>query len=133
MELVPSIMPGKINPVIPEFLIQLCFQVIGHNAACQACLDHGELDLNIWESTMVFNILESMDLLRKGIDVFTSKCIHTFQVNKKKNQENITSIIPLLTRLMQKHGYSTINAICKDAPNNPTKLKEILRKKGFLE
>ncbi|HEX7010599.1 MAG TPA: lyase family protein, partial [Phycisphaeraceae bacterium] len=62
-----SIMPGKVNPVIPEFLIQAGFQAMGAHHACQAALDHGELDLNVWESTLVFNVLEAMDLLAAAI------------------------------------------------------------------
>ena len=68
-----SVMPGKINPVVPEFLIQICFQVIGYNAACQSSLDHGELDLNIWESLIVTNILNSMNLLCVGLSTFNEK------------------------------------------------------------
>ena len=58
-----SIMPGKVNPVIPEFVIQCCFQVLGNHAACAGVLDHGELDLNVWESVLLFNVLDSMRLL----------------------------------------------------------------------
>ena len=65
-----SIMPGKINPVIPEFLIQICFQVTGNCITSKQAIEHGELDLNIWESSIVFNILESISLLSKGVRAF---------------------------------------------------------------
>ncbi|UCH37026.1 MAG: aspartate ammonia-lyase, partial [Candidatus Bathyarchaeota archaeon] len=69
-----SIMPGKINPVIPEFVFQLCMQVCGKHAACEAALDHGELDLNVWESLIVINILDAMNLLATAVSTLTEKC-----------------------------------------------------------
>jgi aspartate ammonia-lyase len=110
-----SIMPGKVNPVIPEFLIQLCFQVLGADASCQAALDHGELDLNVWESTMVFNILDSMSLLTTGLTVFATRCIEGFRVNRARNAANVNAITPLLIRLMREYGYSRVSETCKRA------------------
>ncbi|MCK5157199.1 MAG: hypothetical protein KAQ69_12285 [Spirochaetales bacterium] len=127
-----SIMPGKINPVIPEFLIQICFQVTGNCMASGQALAHGELDLNIWESSMVFNILESIDLLSKGIQVFEEKCVHGFKVAEDKNNKNADSIIPLLTKLMQKYGYSKISSVCKKAADDPVELRRLLRKYEFI-
>lgn len=128
-----SIMPGKINPVIPEFLIQLCFQVIGNNAACQAGLEHGEFDLNIWESSMTFNILDSIELLATAVSTFDAKCFQQFTINQKRNQKNIDSIIPLLTQLMHTHGYSKISNICKKAPNDLVRLKELLKEEQLID
>ncbi|MFX1254202.1 MAG: lyase family protein [Promethearchaeota archaeon] len=122
-----SIMPSKINPVIPEFLTQICFLVIGLDTACQTALSHGEFDLNVWESLLVFNILDSMELLRKGLSTFDEKCVQDFKVNVEKNTKNANSIVPLLTRLTYKYGYSKINEICKQALGDNEKLKKLLR------
>ncbi len=127
-----SIMPGKINPVIPEFTIQTCFQAIGYNAACQYALGRGELDLNIWESLMVFSILDSIEILSSGLSAFEEKCVKGFQVNVTSNNENADSIIPLLTQLTHKYGYSKINEICKQAVGDFDKLRKLLKEKDLI-
>ena len=121
-----SMIPGKINPVIPEFLIQVCFQVMGHNLSCQTAIDHGELDLNIWESVMVFNILSAMELLTDGITSFDQNCVRGFNVNIEKNIKNTQTIIPRLGRLAKKHGYSEISRLCSKAGNDMEKLRKLL-------
>lgn len=123
-----SIMPGKINPVIPEFLVQACFQVMGNNVACQAALDHGELDLNVWESSIVFNILNSMELLSDAVSAFSGKCIQGFTINKKQNVKNIDTISPVLTRLMHEYGYSKINQLYKKTSGDIRIIKDEIRK-----
>lgn len=128
-----SIMPAKVNPVIPEFVIQCAFQTIGADAACQAALAHGELDLNVWESTLVFNILDSIDLLATAVKAFAEKCVAGFQVSGDRNDANVETMIPLVTRLMHKHGYSAISAICKEAAGDVKRLGQLLRERGFLE
>jgi aspartate ammonia-lyase len=127
-----SIMPGKINPVIPEFAMQLCFQVIGNHVACQAAVDHGELDLNVWESIVVFNVLDSINLLSAASSALAGKCVAGLEAVPERNCRNIGTIIPLLTQLAQAHGYSRISALCKQARGDTKYLREILRKDGLL-
>lgn len=126
-----SIMPGKVNPVIPEFLIQACFQAMGANTACQAALDHGELDLNVWESVMVFNVLDTLDLLSFAVEAFSEKCVRGFKINVERNNLNANTIIPLLTRLMHRYGHSQINNICKKSGNDLAHLRTLLKQEGF--
>jgi len=121
-----SIMPGKANPVIPEFLMQVCYRVMGNHATCLAGLDHGELDLNVWESSMVFPILEAMDLLAQSVTAFEGKCIRGLEPVIDVNQTHVNTLIPRLTRLAQIHGYSKVNAMCKQAEGDLTKLEMLL-------
>ena len=125
-------MPGKVNPVIPEFLIQAGFQVIGCNAASQAALEHGELDINIWESTFVFNILEAMEMLTTAVTQFEERCIRGFVVNEERNSRNADSIIALLRRLTLRYGYSKISDVCRESYQDPDRLRELLRKRGYV-
>ena len=125
-------MPGKVNPVIPEFLIQAGFQVIGCNAASQAALEHGELDINIWESTFVFNILEAMEMLTTAVMQFEERCIRGFVVNEERNSRNADSIIALLRRLTLRYGYSKISDVCRESYQDPDRLRELLRKRGYV-
>ncbi len=127
-----SIMPGKVNPVIPEFVIQLCFQVCGKHAACEAALDHGELDLNVWESLVVFNILDSMSMLSNAAETLVDLCISGITVNLKKNDRHVNSIIPLLTDLMKVHGYSKISELCKQADGDIVLLRRLLKDSDLI-
>jgi aspartate ammonia-lyase len=121
-----SIMPGKINPAVPEFVVQLAFRVMGHHAMCAAGLDHGDLDLNVWESSMICAVLESLELLESGLAVFSEKCVRGLTVDVERNARHADTLIPSLTRLSKRHGYSTITAICKEAGGDARRLRELL-------
>jgi aspartate ammonia-lyase len=121
-----SIMPGKINPVMPEFLMQICLRVLGNHAACAAGLDHGELDLNIWESLMTFSILDSMEILESALNAFTEKCVGGLKINAQVNDQHSKTIIPRLTELARNYGYVSITAVCKEAGDDLAKLKKML-------
>jgi aspartate ammonia-lyase len=127
-----SMMPGKVNPVIPEFLMQLCFEVVGRHAASAMALDHGELDLNIWESVITFNVLDSMEFLTNAATTFRGKCVEGLDVDTERNRRNANTLIPLLTRLMKEHGYSTISDICKTAAGDPARIRQILAEKKLI-
>ena len=126
-----SIMPGKVNPVIPEFVIQCCFQVIGNHAASTGALDHGELDLNIWESVLLFNVLDSMGLLANAVHTLAERCLEGVTVVPESNRRNTGSIIPLLTELAQSRGYSAVSRICREAGGDVQKIRELLKKEGW--
>jgi len=121
-----SIMPGKINPVIPEYAIQLCFKAMGSHAAAQAAIDHGELDLNVWESVVVFAALESMELLQSAVDALGSKCIAGLRADAQRNDQHVQTIFPRLTEVMKRHGYSRVTEVCKRAGGNWGRLRELL-------
>ena len=122
-----SIMPGKVNPVIPEHVIQLCFKVLGNDRACAAAHEHGELDLNVWESTAVFSVLESMELLEAAAHCLRERCIVGLEVDPVRSAAHAQTIIPELTELMKRHGYSRVSAVCKEAAGDLARLRELLR------
>ncbi len=128
-----SIMPGKVNPVIPEFLIQAGFQVIGANAACLAAVDHGELDLNVWESAVVCNVLDAMEILEVAVTRFDRDCVRGFTVAAEANARHVESLIPLLTRLMHRHGYSKVSDACKAGRGDPARIRRELRARALTE
>ncbi len=109
-----SAMPGKVNPVMAEFLIQICFRVVGNHSMCAMGLDHGELDLNVWESSMTFAVLESIELLACAVRSFSERCVRGLVVNEERNQQHTQTIIPRLTRLAQRHGYQRVSAVCEE-------------------
>ncbi|WP_136809883.1 lyase family protein [Desulfosediminicola flagellatus] len=119
-----SAMPGKVNPSVPEFLIQSCFQAIGRCHAGEMVLEHGELDLNVWEATVVINILDAITCLENAVRIFRTKCIEGVTVNLQKNRENINSIIPLMTRIKMERGYSFATRVYKETGGDFLKLSE---------
>ncbi len=94
-----SAMPGKVNPTIPEFLVQCAMQAIGRCHSVQITQDHGELELNVWESIVINNVLDAMSCLESGIRVFTTHCLEGLQVNLERNEANVNTIIPTVIRL----------------------------------
>jgi aspartate ammonia-lyase len=121
-------MPGKVNPVIPEFLIQTGFRVIGNHASCVVGLDHGELDLNVWESSMTFSVLESLELLQDGVTTFTERCVQGLSVDEAQNVRHAGSLIPLLTAKAEEIGYGKVTAICRQAGGDAAVIRELLRR-----
>jgi len=101
-----SAMPGKINPTIPEFLIQSAMQVCGKCHSAQMTQDHGELDLNVWQSVLISNLLDAMNCLDNAIKVFTTHALSGVQPNLQRNSDNTNTLIPLLIKLKQQKGYS---------------------------
>ena len=127
-----SIMPGKVNPVIPEFVVQCSFQVIGNHVASATSVDHGELDLNVWKSVPVFNILDSMQLLSNATVTLVKLCVKDLSVVKERGRQNISTLIPLLTNLMKSRGYSSVSKIYQEARGDGPKIRTLLEEKGWI-
>jgi aspartate ammonia-lyase len=126
-----SIMPGKVNPVIPEFAIHLCLQAAGHHSVCRAALGLGELDLNVWESALTFNLLDSMGLLAQAASSLDVRCAQGLTVDIAQNRQHANSLVPLLSQLARTHGYTTVAAVCREAGNDPSRTRELLRLRGI--
>ena len=123
-----SVMPGKVNPVIPEFAIQLSLRAMGLHASCRSAVEHGELDLNVWESLAVSGVLESMNLLQSACEALTDRCIAGIQVEEERSRHNVETIIPLVTRLARVHGYARVSDVCREAGGDISLLRQMLRK-----
>jgi aspartate ammonia-lyase len=82
-----SIFPGKINPVIPETMIQCCFQVLGCERAVRLALERGELNLNVFEGAAAANVLDAIEMMERSIALFTERCISGMVANRKRCRE----------------------------------------------
>lgn len=121
-----SAMPGKVNPSVPEFLVQSCFMAIGRCCAAEMALEHGELDLNVWEATVIINILDAMAAIENAVQLMRTKCVEGITVCIEKNTNNINSIIPLMTRIKMEKGYSFATKAYKESGGDFKKLSMIL-------
>ena len=99
---------------------------MGNHAMCAAGLDHGELDLNVWESSMTFAVLESMELLESGLQAFVEKCVAGLRPNPATNAQHAGTLIPRLARLTRRYGYQRVTEVCKQAPGDPGALNALL-------
>ncbi|WP_301170056.1 lyase family protein [Brevibacillus nitrificans] len=109
-----SFFPGKINPVVPESLIQSCFQVLGCDRVVQATLEHGELDLNVFEGAAGANILDALYMLKNALVLFHEKCLAGIEANEERCEELANTFIPLVVDLKEKHGYSFVSKLIKE-------------------
>ena len=85
-----SFYPGKINPVIPETMMQCCFQVLGRERASRLALERGELNLNVFEGGAAANIFDAMDMMRRSVETFVERCLKKIVANKKRCRELVS-------------------------------------------
>lgn len=109
-----SFFPGKINPVIPETVIQSCFQVLGCDRVVQAALEHGELDLNIFEGAAGANILDAMMMLEKSLTLFTNKCFLGIEANEERCEALSNSFVPIIVELRERYGYTFVSKLMEE-------------------
>ncbi len=109
-----SFFPGKVNPVVPETVIQSCFQVMGCDRVVQAALEHADVDLNVFEGAAGANILDALGMLEKSLTLFVDKCLSGITANETRCEELSNSFIPLVVDLKEKYGYSVVSKLIKE-------------------
>jgi len=127
-----SIMPGKVNPVIPEMMMQVSAQVIGNDNTITFSSSHGNFELNTMLPVMAHNLLESIELLTSGNTVFDKKLISELEANTEKLDENIQKNSILVTALVPVIGYDKSAEIAKEAISQNKTIKEVLVEKELL-
>ena len=110
-----SIMPGKINPVIPEVMNQVCFQIIGTDASIAAASEAAQLQLNVFEPVIVYNLLNNMDMLERGLNTLRTKCIDGITANPEVCKRSVDNSIGIVTALLPLIGYKKSSAVAKEA------------------
>ena len=127
-----SIMPGKVNPVIPEMMMQVSSQVIGNDHTITFCSSNGNFELNTMLPVMAHNILESISLLTSSTRIFEEKLIIGLEANTEKLDENIQKNSILVTALVPKIGYDKAAEVAKEAVSKNVTIKEILVEKALM-
>jgi fumarate hydratase class II len=125
-------MPGKVNPVIPEMMMQVSAQVIGNDSTITFSAANGNFELNTMLPVMAYNILESISILTTGTKTFTEKLILGLEANTDKLDENIQKNSILVTALVPKLGYDTAAEIAKEAVATNKTIKNVLLDKALL-
>jgi fumarate hydratase class II len=127
-----SIMPGKVNPVIPESLIQVCAQVIGNDSAITLAGLSGNFELNVMMPLMAYNLLESIHLLANGVNLFSKKCIQGLKADRKRCEELIEKSLALATALTPKTGYEEGARIAEKAYIQNKTIRKVVEEEGLF-
>jgi len=127
-----SIMPGKINPVIPEAVIQVAAQVMGNDTAIMLGGQAGNFELNVMLPVMAYNLLQSIDLLASAAHVFAKKCISGISANKETCAGYIENSLALATGLVPKIGYDRAAAVSKKAYESGKTIRQVVLEDQIL-
>lgn len=129
-----SIMPGKVNPVIPEVVNQVAFEVIGNDVTITLAAEAGQLELNAMEPIIAYKIFSSLIHLRNAINTLRINCVEGITANKQRCRELVENSIGLVTVLAPLIGYEKSSQIAREALDSGKSVYEIaLEKKYFSE
>jgi fumarate hydratase class II len=128
-----SIMPGKVNPVIPEVVLQVCAQVIGNDAAITVAGTQGNFELNVRVPLIARNLLDQIRLLTNAAHLFAEKCIGGIEVNREMAERHAEATLATATALNPYIGYDRATEIVKEAATSGRPLREVAREKGVDE
>lgn len=127
-----SIMPGKVNPVIPEMVALAAMRVIANDSAITMASSSGQLELNAFMPLIAESLLESLELLNDAVILFRERCIAGIEVNEGKCKENLERSTALATALVHHIGYDRASEIAKRALKEERTIRELLREGNVL-
>ncbi|WP_400163347.1 aspartate ammonia-lyase [Brevibacillus sp. TJ4] len=110
-----SIMPGKVNPVMAEVINQVAFQVIGNDHTICLASEAGQLELNVMEPVLVFNLLQSISIMDNGFRAFTQYCLVGIEANRERMKEYVEKSVGVITAVNPHLGYETAARIAREA------------------
>jgi aspartate ammonia-lyase len=127
-----TIMPGKINPVIPEVVNQVCFQIIGNDVTITMAAEAGQLELNAFEPIIGFNIFQSLQSLTRALKVLRERCVAGITANAGKCREHLENSIGLVTALVPYLGYETSARIAAEVLRTDRRIRDLVSEQGLL-
>lgn len=127
-----SIMPGKVNPVLPEVVNQICYQIIGSDTTVSLAAEASEFELNMAEPIIAYNLLGSLMLLKNAAIVLTTRCISGITANPERCANYVKNSIGIVTALNPVLGYEHSSAIAKEALASGRGVYELVLEKGWL-
>lgn len=127
-----SIMPGKVNPVIPEMIIQVSYRVCGNDLSITMAVEGGELNLNVWDPLIINCLFESFRLLTNSIALFADKCVRGIVANEKICKSHAEASLALATVLSTICGYDKASAVAKRAHAEGLSIGEAAVRMGII-
>lgn len=127
-----SIMPGKINPVIPEVMNQICFNIMGNDTTITCAVEAGQQELNAFEPIIFRCLFESLDTLRNGIIVFIKDCVSEITVNPTQCKTHLDRCIGIVTALCPYIGYTKASKLAKQALRENRNIRDIVIEENIM-
>ena len=128
-----SIMPGKVNPVIPEVVIQVGDQVIGNDAAIAIAGTQGQFELNVRVPLIARNLLDSIKLLAAAARLLDTRCVSGIEPNEEMLQRHAESTLQVATALNPHIGYDMATEIVKEAASSNRTVREVATERGVSD
>jgi fumarate hydratase class II len=128
-----SIMPGKVNPSVPEMVNQVCFQVMGCDATIAIACEAGQLELNVMMPVIAWNALHASTILREAMKVLRSRCVEGIAADEPRARELLERSTAAATALSPYIGYAETAAIAKEAVKTGRTIRELVLERGLLD
>ncbi len=127
-----SIMPGKVNPVIPEVVNQIAFKVIGNDLTVTLGAEAGQLQLNVFEPVIAQSIFESIEMLKNGMDTLRLRCVDGITADEAQCRKSVERSFALVTALVPELGYEACSALAEEAMATGRSVYAVVSEKGLL-
>src|SRR3954467_6145508 len=127
-----SIMPGKVNPVIPEMVNQVCFDIIGGDMTVTMAAEAGQLQLNVFEPIIAFRLLSGMTYLTRACKVLQNRCVEGITANRERMASFVEQSVGLITALVPVLGYETTTEIAKEALETGRSVYDLVCERGII-
>ncbi|NLW17494.1 MAG: aspartate ammonia-lyase [Firmicutes bacterium] len=127
-----SIMPGKVNPVMAEVVNQVAFQVAGNDLTISLAAEAGQFELNVMEPVIIFNLIQSVEILTRVIRVFRERCIVGITANRERCQQMVDNSVGIITPLVAHVGYEMASQLAKEVMSSGKTVRQLLSEKGIF-
>lgn len=128
-----TIMPGKVNPVIPEMITQVAIKVMANDQAISISAANGNFELNAFLPLIADSLLESLNILKESIKIFRTNCIDVIVANEENCKKHLDNSLVLVTSLTPYIGYDMATKIVVDCDNDPEKIRDLVLKNNLIE
>ena len=128
-----SIMPGKVNPVIPEVVTQVVFNIVGNDTAIVMAAEAGQMELNAFEPVVFYNLFESIETLTAAVGTLTENCIRGITANADRCRSLLESSVGVITAVCPYIGYKQAADIAKEALRTNTPIRKLLLDKNLMD
>lgn len=127
-----SIMPGKVNPVIPEVVNQVAFNIIGNDITITMAVEAGQLELNAFEPIIFYNLFQSIDTLAYAVKTFVDNCVIGITANEERCRQLVNNSVGIITAICPLIGYKKASELAKEAIITEKPVRELVLSKGLL-
>src|SRR5690606_17832910 len=127
-----SIMPGKVNPVVPIGVVQLGYAIVGNDVCVAQAAQAGQLEINHFEPVILSRVSDSISLLRSGIRLFRERCVRDLRANEERNINNVLRSSAVATAFIPKLGYDVTATIVQEAHDSGCSFVQQMAHNGYL-